>query len=527
MRNRISLGCFLNKNACETRGRCILWDKGVTIMEYQYGQNNENNNYQSNNDYIYYHSQPIGNIPPEPTRKKKEKKSGRGLILICLVLSLLAGCAGGALGSGFMMRQYNKTEAVVEELRETMAEAGTENNLSQTTEGLPATQMTQTAAAGLSVKQITEMCMPSVVAITNKGESEIRSFWGTFIQETEGSGSGVIIGKTDTELLIVTNYHVVSGSKELSVLFSYQEGNEDVSDTEIVKGEIKDYSSAKDLAVVAVDLSKLSQETMDNIKVATLGDSDELSLGDQVVAIGNALGYGQSVTTGIVSAVGRSVTTENSSDTTGSANEYIQTDAAINPGNSGGAMFNMKGELVGINSAKVADTTVEGIGYAIPISDIKDDMERMMQQETRTLVEESERGYFGISVSNVTNEINQAYDIPIGAYISSVTEGSPAEKAGLQRGMVITELDGRMVRTREELVEYLGYYRAGETVTLTVEVRTEAGYEERQIAVTLYTAKQAGVESESEQSGGQSQGSQSAPYDQTNPFGGFFPFFNY
>lgn len=497
-------------------------------MEYQYGQNNENNSYQGNNDYIYYSGNSYGTHQPQPPKKKKEKKGG-GLIVLAVILSLVTGTAGGALGSGLMMRQYNKEEAAKE--AGTGTETTQEKDTPQKTEEFPATQTTQTAAAGLSVKQIAEMCMPSVVAITNKGEAEIRSFWGTFIQETEGSGSGVIIGKTDSELLIVTNYHVVSDSKELSVLFSYQEKMEDSSDAEIVKGEIKDYSAAKDLAVVAVDLSSLSQVTMDNIKVAALGNSDELSLGDQVVAIGNALGYGQSVTTGIVSAVGRSMTTENSSDATGSENKYIQTDAAINPGNSGGAMFNMKGELVGINSAKVADTKVEGIGYAIPISDIREDMERMMEQETRTLVEESERGYLGVSVSNVTSEINQAYDIPIGAYVSSVTENSPAEKAGVQRGMVITEIDKRSVRTREELVKYLGYYRAGETVNLTVEVRTESGYEARQISVTLYSAEEAGVTMQDGQSGAPSDGAsegygENAP-NENNPFGNFFPFFGW
>lgn len=493
-------------------------------MEYQYGQNNENNNYQTNNDYIYYHNNSGGNEPVKPPKKKRERKGGGGMMALTIALSLVMGTAGGALGSSLVMR-YNKEEAP--QVSEQQTE---ETSVTQQTEQPYATPMTATTQTGMSVKQISEMCMPSVVAITNKGEEEIRSFWGTFIKETEGSGSGVIVGKTDSELLIVTNYHVVSGSKELSVLFSYQEQMENSSDAEIVRGEIKDYDAAKDLAVVAVDLSSLSQETLDNIKVATIGDSDELALGDQVVAIGNALGYGQSVTTGIVSAVGRSVTTENSADATGSANEYIQTDAAINPGNSGGAMFNMKGELVGINSAKVADTTVEGIGYAIPISDIKDDMESMMQRETRTLVEESERGYLGVSVSNVTSEINQAYDIPVGAYISSVTENSPAEKAGLQRGMVITEIDGRAVRTREELVEYLGYYKAGETVSLTVKVRTDADYEDRTISVTLYTAGEAGVSQESgqseAQSGGQSQEGQSTPNGQSNPFG-FFPFFNY
>lgn len=495
-------------------------------MEYQYGQNNENNSYQQgSNNYTYYHSAPYGSGPADGPGKKKKNKGGRGIIALCMALSLVMGTAGGALGSGLMLQQYNKKEA-----ENTAVHPEESAEVPMTSQQLPATHTAATVTEGLSVKQISEMCMPSVVAITNKGEAEIRSFWGTFIQETEGSGSGVIIGKTDSELLIVTNYHVVSGSKELSVLFSYQEENKDSSDAEIAKGEIKDYSPAKDLAVVAVNLADLSQETMNNIKVATLGDSNELALGDQVVAIGNALGYGQSVTTGIVSAVGRSVTTEDAADTTGSANEYIQTDAAINPGNSGGALFNMKGELVGINSAKVADTTVEGIGYAIPISDIREDMERMMQQETRTVVEEAERGYLGVSVSNVTSEINQSYDIPIGAYISSVTEGSPAEKAGLQRGMVITELDGRTVRTREELVEYLTYYKAGETVNITVKVRNDSGYEDRQISITLATAEGVGIEQGNDQNqrqGDSSQGGQSIPYDQSNPFGGIFPFFSY
>lgn len=490
-------------------------------MEYQYGQNNDNN-YQGNNDYIYYNN-PYGSSRPEPPKKKREKKRGGGLIALCIILSLVMGTAGGALGSGLMVQRYEKErqeKAALEEKKETV--------LPETTEQPSAAPMASAADAGLSVRQISEMCKPCVVAITNKGEAEIRSFWGTFVQETEGTGSGVIIGKTDSELLIVTNYHVVSGSKELSVLFSYQEQMEDSSDAQIVRGEIKDYSSARDLAVVAVDLTGLTQEAMDNIKIATLGDSDELAQGDQVVAIGNALGYGQSVTTGIVSAVGRSVMTEDSHDKIGTANEYIQTDAAINPGNSGGAMFNMKGELVGINSAKVADTTVEGIGYAIPISDIKEDLENMMQRETRTPVAEDEKGYLGVSVSNVTSEINQAYDIPIGAYVSSVTENSPAEKAGLQRGMVITEIDKRTVRTREELVEYLGYYKAGETVNLTVQVRTEDGYEARQIAVTLYSAKEAGIAAQSGTPSDETSGNygEYTPNEE-NPFGGFFPFFGW
>ncbi len=495
-------------------------------MEYQYGQNNENNSYQGNN-YTYFHNEPYGNgtAPKEP--KKKEKKSGRGLIPICLALSLVMGTAGGALGSGIVMQYNNKSAA------EAKVQQAAEDKLPEEAESVPVTPATATPVIGLTVGQISEMCMPSVVAITNKGEVEIRSLWGTFTQESEGSGSGVIIGRTDQELLIVTNYHVVSGNKELSVLFSYQEEDRDVSDAQIAKAQIKDYSSSKDLAVISVDIASLSQETLDNIKVATLGNSDDLELGDQVVAIGNALGYGQSVTTGIVSALGRSVSTQGTSGQTeglGSENQYIQTDAAINPGNSGGAMFNMKGELVGINSAKSAGEYVEGMGYAIPISDIKEDMERMMQQETRPLLTESERGYLGISVSNVTTEINEAYDIPLGAHISSVTEGSPAEKAGLQRGMVVTAINGKSVRTREELIEYLSYYKAGETVSFTVKVRTDAGYEDRNFDVTLYSAEEAGITAQDNQSqvpGTDSNSEEQYIPSEQNPFGGFFPFFNY
>ncbi len=260
--------------------------------------------------------------------------------------------------------------------------------------------------------------------------------------------------------------------------------------------------------------------------MAVLGDSDELTLGEQIVAIGNALGYGQSVTTGIVSALGRSVTMQGDSN---SGNEYIQTDAAINPGNSGGAMFNMKGELVGINSAKIKSTEVEGVGYAIPISDVSEDIQKMMLRETRDIVEESDRGYLGISVSNVTAEINQAYDIPIGAHISSVTEGSPADKAGLLRGMVITELEGRSVGSGDALREYLDYYSAGETVTLKVQIRTDTGYEEKEIKVTLCSAEEAGVTQQTEQQDGQDDGQDEQgsgyPYGGQNPFGGFFPFF--
>lgn len=491
-------------------------------MNYQYGQNGgeENNRYQGNNNYTYYNSEPYGTGMASGGPKKKEKKSGRGIIPVCVVLSLLAGTAGGALGSGLVLNHNYKTAAEVQSQETELETTGAAAEV-QT----PVQASSAQIATGMSVEQIAKECLPSVVAITNKGETEIRSLWGTFTQESESSGSGVIIGKTDQELLIITNYHVVSGAEELSVLFSYQEN---MSDTEIASAKMKDYDAGKDLAVIAIDLSSLSQETLDNIKVAAIGDSNDLTMGEQIVAIGNALGYGQSVTTGIVSALGRSVTVQDaSSGSSSDTNQYIQTDAAINPGNSGGAMFNMRGELVGINSAKIANTQVEGVGYAIPISDVNEDIQKMMLRETRDLVEESERGYLGINVSNVTAEISQTYDIPIGAHISSVTEGSPADQAGLQRGMVITEIEGKSVGSGDELREYLDYYKAGETVELTVEVRTDAGYEEKEISVTLCSAEEAGVSDSSEGGKGQApdQNGQNGQNGGWNSYNGFFPFF--
>ncbi len=446
-------------------------------MEYQYGQNGG-----GMNQYTYYQ----GGMPEMPEKKptkKEKKKSGRGILPLCLILSLFTGLAGGALGAGgAVYYMEKKTEAVVQ--------AAEEPQKTETLQEAAPAQPTASYAGQLSVAEITKKCLPSIVAITNKGETEIRSLWGTFIQESESSGSGVIIGETDKELLILTNYHVVSGNETLSVLFSYQDNMED---PEIASAKIKDYDANRDLAVIAIDKSELSQETMGNIGIAALGNSDALDLGEQVVAIGNALGYGQSVTTGIVSALGRSVATQRYSDGTVIDNEYIQTDAAISPGNSGGALLNMRGELVGINTAKVSNMMVEGaegIGYAIPISDVSEDIRNMMNRETRDLVSEESRGYLGITGTNVTTEINQAYDIPVGAYISGVNEASPAEKAGLERGMVITEIEGKKIYSTEELRDVLDYYKAGETVSLTVQVRTENGYEERTVEVKLILASE-------------------------------------
>ena len=297
-------------------------------------------------------------------------------------------------------------------------------------------------------------------------------------QEVQGSGSGIIIGKNDSELLIATNYHVVEGAETLSVGFC---------DSTACEAKVKGYDSEKDLAVVAVSLDDIDSDTMDAITIATIGNSDDLKVGAQVVAIGNALGYGQSVTTGIVSAKNRQL---NSDDTVGdydsdsnSATNLIQTDAAINPGNSGGALLNMNGEVVGINSAKLASTAVEGIGYAIAISDVTDTLESLMNEETRDKVDN--HGVLGITVQSVDSEVSEAYGVPEGVLVRDVTEGGVADKAGIEAKSIITKFAGKVVTTKEQLVDFLSYYEPGEDVELTIEVPDGKGYKEETVTVTL------------------------------------------
>ena len=341
----------------------------------------------------------------------------------------------------------------------------------------------------MSVSEIATKCMPCVVAITNKGTTEIRSMWGNFTQDSESSGSGVIIGETDSELLILTNYHVIEGSKSLSVVFSWEDSTDkdDANSADIITAQVKDYDESNDIAVISIPMSELSEDTKNKISVATVGDSKNLELGQQIVAIGNALGYGQSITTGIISALDREIEIQNDSGNT-VTNKYIQTDAAINPGNSGGAMFNMKGELVGINSAKISSDSIEGMGYAIPISDIMDKVETMMNQETKAVVEESKRGYLGVSIVDVTSDISSAYGMPQGVYISAVTTGSGAEAAGLTKGDIITGINGKTVTTTSELKNYLSYYAVGDNVTITIERQGDSGYVSKSVDVKLSAA---------------------------------------
>ena len=327
------------------------------------------------------------------------------------------------------------------------------------------------------VADIAENAMPTIVAISNKSVQEVRGYFrGQTLQyESESCGSGIIVGENEEELLICTNNHVVEDASELTVSFT---------DESSYEAQIKGTDPSNDLAVVAVKLDDIDKDTLNTIKIAQMGDSDELRVGEQVVAIGNALGYGQSVTTGIVSAMDRSITVSDSYENVTYEN-LIQTDAAINPGNSGGALLNMKGELIGINSAKASSSGVEGMGYAIPITKAQPILETLMTKETRSKVDESEAAYMGISGEGVSSEVTQLYSVPAGVYVSQVAEGSPAEEAGLRKGDIITAFDDVSVTSMEGLRDRLQYYRGGETVEMTIQTAESGAYTEKTISITL------------------------------------------
>ena len=348
-----------------------------------------------------------------------------------------------------------------------------------------------TAKGSLDVSEIASEALPSIVSITTKSVQEVQNYFGMYgmygyapqqqEQEVEGSGSGIIVGKNDDELLIATNYHVVEGADTLSVAFT--DGN-------AVEASVKGFDEERDLAVVSVSLDDVKDDTMDAISIANIGSSDDLKVGEQVVAIGNALGYGQSVTTGIVSAKNRRMDSDNNTVTDGSDDSsdgvnLIQTDAAINPGNSGGALLNMEGEVVGINSAKLASTEVEGMGYAIAISDVTDILQNLMNETSRDKLDDSEHGVLGIKGSSVSSEAVQMYGIPAGVFVKEVTEGGAADKAGLKANSVITEFNGKTVSSNNQLIEYLSYYEPDEEVELTVQVPHGTSYKEETVKVTL------------------------------------------
>lgn len=408
--------------------------------------------------------------------KRKLKKAAS--ISLCAVLA--GGLAAGTYTGVNYLTGYEQSVQAASKEQVTLLKSDKESDDSDSKEE-------STAKGSLDVSDIVEETMPSIVSITTKSVEEVQSYYGMFGQygayspeqrEVQGSGSGIIIGKNDTELLIATNYHVVDGAETLSVGFC---------DSTACEAKVKGYDSEKDLAVVAVSLDDIDSDTMDAISIATIGNSDNLKVGEQVVAIGNALGYGQSVTTGIVSAKNRQL---NSDDTVGdydsdsnSATNLIQTDAAINPGNSGGALLNMNGEVVGINSAKLASTEVEGIGYAIAISDVTDTIESLMNEETRDKVED--HGVLGIIVQTVDSAVTEAYGVPEGVLVREVTEGGAADAAGIEARSIITKFAGKTVTTKEQLVDFLSYYEPGEDVELTIEVPDGKEYKEETVTVTL------------------------------------------
>lgn len=348
-----------------------------------------------------------------------------------------------------------------------------------------------------TVAAVAQASMPSVVAITTVSVQEIPSFFGysSHQYKSASTGSGIIVGDNDDELLIATNNHVVDGATTLSVCFIGDDvanaeteivnagDNGDLNVEDAVSAKIKGTDADNDLAVVAVKKSDIPEDTLNQIKIAQIGSSDELAVGQQVVAIGNALGYGQSVTSGWISALNRTISTDDGTNSTG----LIQTDAAINPGNSGGALLNMKGELIGINSAKYADSAVEGMGYAIPISKAKPILEELMNRETREKVDSSKKGYLGVSLANLTTEAIEMYNMPTGAFVRSVEDDSPAQEAGICKGDIIVKFDGQKVSDGDDLLDKLQYYKSGEKIEAVIARATNGEYEENTIELTLGT----------------------------------------
>ena len=412
-------------------------------------------------DYNYSYNQPSN----EPTQQPKDDRVRSGCFKVLGVIALAI--VFGVVASVVFQGTNRIVNGIFGEGAITTTEKKEEIGSTQIVTGTGTTVQSDIA-------DVAERVMPSVVSITNISIQEVQDYFfgGTTQYEVPSSGSGIIVGQNDTELLIATNNHVIEGSKTLTVAFI---------DGSSANAQVKGTDSDIDLAIIAISLKDLKNETLDKIKVATLGDSDKMRVGEPAIAIGNALGYGQSVTAGIASALGTTIE--------GYEGKLIQTDAAINPGNSGGALVNANGEVIGINTAKIKDESVEGMGYAIPISDVLDVLNELMNKKTRTKVPEGQRGVIGIMGRTVDAQTSQYYNMPEGVYVSELVEGGGAEKAKLPIYSVITEIDGYDVDSMEELQEELQYYRAGETVELTIMVQGRNGYTEEKIQVTLTKAQ--------------------------------------
>ena len=404
------------------------------------------------------------------------KRSGHGMAkkvaAVTAAAVLFGTVAGGTMFAVDTMGEYLKGQYTTIGQTETQAQvkvAESDSGDGSTTAGAPVTSAIQT-----DVSSIVEKAMPSVVAINNTMVMQQQTWFGpSQTVEVPSSGSGIIVGQNDEELLIVTNNHVVEDSKELTVTFI---------DNQQVSAAIKGTDSETDLAVIAIPLKDIPSDTMNQIKVATLGDSDALKVGQGVIAIGNALGYGQSVTVGYVSALNREVKAEDQTTRT-----LLQTDAAINPGNSGGALLNMRGEVIGINAAKYSSTEVEGMGYAIPISQAQDIINELMNKKTRVAVDEAQQGFLGIQGQNIDETAASMYGMPRGIYVYKIVEDSAASKSDLHEKDIITKFDGQTVRTMADLKDMLTYYKGGDTVNLTVQSLENGQYVERTVQITLGT----------------------------------------
>lgn len=444
-------------------------------------------------EHYQFHEE-TGTVPDRvpPVRNKKETDSFGKKAGTTVALAVLFGLVASAvfLSVSFVAGKYLKTDEksthleTTQSVSETVTDDGSEGEIGADAE-----------SGNGTVASVAQASMPSVVAITTVSVQEIPSFFGYGSRQykSAATGSGIIVGDNDEELLIATNNHVVDGASTLSVCFmgndvmnaeTETENADDTGDLNLedaVSARIKGTDSDNDLAVIAVKKADIPEDTLSEIKIAQIGSSEDLVVGQQVVAIGNALGYGQSVTSGWISALNRTISTEDGTSSSG----LIQTDAAINPGNSGGALLNMKGELIGINSAKYADSTVEGMGYAIPISRAKPILEDLMNRQTREKVSSEEKGYLGVVLSNLTTEAIQMYDMPEGAFVRGVEEKSPAEKGGICKGDIIVKFDGQSVTSGDDLLTKLQYYKSGEKIEAVVARATDGEYQESTVEITL------------------------------------------
>ena len=461
----------------------IKGTEGASQYRYSYIQNHKKQD-QVNGDQHNDHQ--------ETSKQKRRHKRSMNLYAKVICCAILFGAISGGmvLGSFMIGKNAVKTTASSTTLETNAAKLSTSSGSKNGS--------SSSSGDTYTVAQIAEQCKSSVVAITNQSVQEVQTMFGTMQQQSTGSGSGVIIGKNDTELLIATNNHVVSGAESLTVCFN------DDKDA-VFDAKIKGTDADNDLAVIAIKLSDISEDVLNSISVATLGDSTQMEVGDQVVAIGNALGFGQSVTSGVISALDREVTID---DTTAT---LMQTDAAINPGNSGGALFNMQGEVIGINSAKYASDQVEGMGFAIPMAKAQGIIENLMNQETRDKLT-SDYGFLNITGQDVSSDVAEMYGIPEGVYVSGTTDGGAAANAGIQKGDIITKLGNTTITSISQLKEELQYYKAGETVEITLQRNTDnKGYQEQTVKVTLDNAsEQSNTTSQRDSSQSQS-GTQTVP----------------